>query len=351
MHSKSFTVDNQVTIVGGRNIGDAYFEANPDVAFVDLDVAAIGAVVADVSQAFDHYWNSYYAYPVSELVGPATSEQLAELKEKFELASQEEETVRYVEMLRGSSLAETLRQGSDELEWTQARIIYDPPDKIIRSEKGEEELLISQLVPYLEKVTDELIIINPYFVPGKRGSDALCTLSKKGVKVLILTNSLASNDVTAVHSGYSRYRKQLLKCGVVLCELNEDIRKRPDDTRVWVPGSSKSSLHAKTMVLDRKAMFVGSMNLDQRSLNINNEIGILFFNREIAGKSAQLIRQNIDKVAFRLALRPNSFGGESIRWTITDGEQEIIYDSEPHAGFWKKLKVGIIRLLPIEHLL
>ena len=350
MHSKSFTVDNQVTILGGRNIGDVYFEASPNVAFVDLDVLAIGPVVAEASEAFDQYWNSDNAYSASALARPATSEQLAELKDKVEQASQEKDTTRYVEALKGSDLARALRRGTARFEWAQARVMYDSPEKKARDENWKAKLLISQLLPYLEKVSDELIIVNPYFVPGKNGADALCKLSEGGTKVSILTNSLASNDVTAVHAGYARYRKKLLKCGVALYELNEDIRKKPGNTHAWVPGLSKSSLHAKTMALDKKAMFVGSMNLDQRSLNINNEIGILFFNQEIAGKRAQFFHENIETVAFRLTLHTDN-GSETIQWHLKEDDKEIVYDAEPHVGFWKKLKVGIIRLLPVESLL
>jgi cardiolipin synthase C len=351
MHSKSFTVDNQATIVGGRNIGDEYFEANPNVAFVDLDVLAIGPVVAAVSEAFDQYWNSDYAYSASVLASPATSEQLADLKDNIGRACQAEETIKYVGALRSSEFANALRQGAARFEWAQARIMHDSPEKKARAENWESELLITQLLPYLGKVTDELIIVNPYFVPGKKGADALCALRERGVKVSILTNSLASNDVSAVHAGYAKYRKKLLKCGVILYELDEDIKRKPGNTRAWVPGLSKSSLHAKTMALDKQAMFVGSMNLDQRSLNINNEIGILFFNPEIAGRSAQFFNENIEKVAFRLELHTDISGSESIRWHLKEGEAEIIYESEPRVSFWKKLKVGIIRLLPVESLL
>jgi putative cardiolipin synthase len=351
MHSKSFTVDNQVTILGGRNIGDEYFEANPNVAFVDLDVLAIGPVVTEVSEAFDQYWNSDHAFPVSALNHPATPEKLAELKEKFSLACQTEETTRYIEALKNSEFANALRQGSARFEWAQAKVMHDSSEKKARAENWQSTLLITQLMPYLEKVSNELIIINPYFVPGKKGADSLCALRGRGVRVSILTNSLASNDVSAVHAGYAKYRMRLLKCGVALYELDEDIRKRPGNTRAWVPGLSKSSLHAKTMALDRKAIFVGSMNLDQRSLNINNEIGVLFFNTEIADKSVRLFYENIDMAAYRLVLHTDSGGRESIRWHLKEGDTEIVFDSEPRVGFWKKVKVGIFRLLPVESLL
>ncbi len=348
MHSKTYTVDNQATIVGGRNIGDEYFNADPGLAFADLDLLAIGTAVPEVSEEFDQYWNSDYAYPASVLTQPASPEQLAEFKAKIKLLPEQETSVRYIEALKNSELARALRAGTAHFKWAQAKVIHDSSEKKAHDENWQAELLISKLWPYIEKVTDELIIVSPYFVPGKKGADALCKLSEKGVKVRILTNSLASNDVAAVHAGYANYRKQLLKAGVALYEMDEAIKEKAQKKFTWLPGLSKSSLHAKTMVLDKKAMFVGSFNLDQRSLHINNEIGILFLNSEVAGKSAESFDQNIEKVAFRLELYTGSNGDESIRWYLKKDGEAIVYDSEPYVGFWKKLEVNLIRLLPVE---
>lgn len=351
MHSKSFTVDNEATILGGRNIGDEYFNANPDLAFADLDVIAIGPVVPEVSAAFDQYWNSNYAYPASVLTAPAAPGQLAELREQIIQFTGQEKSARYIEALKNSELARTLREGSVPFEWAQAKVIYDSVEKKTRNKNRKEELLISQLLPYIDKTTEELIIISPYFVPGDKGSDILCMLSQRGVKVRILTNSLASNDVMAVHAGYAKYRKKLLKAGVELYELDENITKEAGEKFTWLTGLSKSSLHTKAMALDRKVMFVGSMNLDQRSLHINNEIGILFLSPQIAGRSARLFDQKIAKVAFKLELHTAENGSESIRWHLKKDDEEIVYDSEPYVGFWKKLGVGFVGLLPVESLL
>ncbi|UCF90832.1 MAG: phospholipase D family protein [Desulfobacterales bacterium] len=351
MHSKSFTVDNQATIVGGRNIGNEYFDADPNLAFADLDLLAIGPVVSEVSYAFDQYWNSDYAYPASALTQAAAPEQLIDLRARMDSVPNSEAAAAYIDALGNAPLANTLRAGSAQFKWAEAKVIHDSTEKKARGENWQAELLISQLWPYMQKATDELIIESPYFVPGKKGADALCALSAKGVKVRILTNSLASNDVSAVHAGYAKCRKQLLKAGVVLYELDEQVKKEVKKKFTWLPGLSKSSLHAKTMVLDRKAMFVGSMNLDQRSLHINNEIGILFLNPEIAGQSAEAFDRSIEKVAFRLVLNAGNSGGESIRWHLKKDDGEIVYDAEPYVGFWKKLGVWLIGLLPVESLL
>ncbi len=351
MHSKSFTVDNQAAIVGGRNIGDEYFNADPNLSFADLDCLATGPVVPEVSEAFDQYWNSDPAYPVSALTVPAGIEQLDDLRQRMAAFANDPEASAYIDALKHSNLAGSLRSGSDLFKWARAKVIHDAVQKRGLTKDQPSDLLIAQLWTAMEKAKNELLIISPYFVPGKRGAKALCDLSQKGVTVRILTNSLMSNDVAAVHAGYSRYRKQLLGAGVILYELDEQIKNQIGKKYTWLPGLGKSSLHAKTMVIDRKAMFVGSMNLDQRSLYINNEIGILFYNEEIAAGSAQAFDRGIDQAAFCLSLQKGGNGAESIQWRINKNGKDIVYDSDPYAGFWKKLSVGLIRLLPVESLL
>ena len=266
----------------------------------------------------------------------------------MDIFPQHESAATYIKALKNSDLANSLRAGHLQFNWAEAKAIHDSSEKKARGENWQAELLISQLWPYMQKATEELIIVSPYFVPGKKGAKALCDLSEKGVKVRIFTNSLASNDVAAVHAGYEKYRKQLLRAGVMLFELDEEVKEVIKKKFIWLPGLSKSSLHAKVVVLDKKAMFVGSMNLDQRSLHINNEIGILFLNPEIAGQSAEDFHRNIEKVAFRLILNAGSSGRESIRWHLKKDEGDIIYDKEPYVGFWKRLGVWFIGLMPLE---
>ena len=347
MHSKSFTVDNQATIVGGRNIGDEYFDADPDLAFADLDVLSIGPVVPEVSEAFDQYWNSTHAYPASALRTEASAEALPTLGARIEEFQNQAAAQDYIAALEASDLARGLHAGTTRFEWAEARVMHDSSEKKERGKDWQKELLISQLWPVINEAEEELLIISPYFVPGKKGAEALCMLSERGVQVRILTNSLASNDVAAVHAGYSRYRKQLLKAGVQLFELDEAIKKEVVKRFTWLPGLSKSSLHAKTMVLDRRAMFVGSMNLDLRSLHINNEIGVLFYNDTVARENARIYNDNIDKVAFRVVLEDDG----SLQWIVNRDGTEVVYEDEPYAGFWTKLSVWLIRLLPVESFL
>ena len=353
MHSKTYTVDNQATIVGGRNIGDEYFAADKDLAFSDLDAMAIGSVVPEVSDEFDNYWNNRHSYPVETLITGDKKEALPadalnNLRNELEKFYQQPETLAYRDAVDNSRLANSLRDKTAKFSFSEAKIIHDSAEKMTREDENwKDELLISQLAPYIMRAKEEYILVSPYFVPGQRGADAICKLSQQGVRVRILTNSLASNDVAAVHTGYMRHRKQLLRCGVELYELNEQLKKVEGKLFTWLPGLSKSSLHAKTMAMDKKTMFVGSFNFDQRSLNINTEIGIVFDDPEIAAASSNNFDKHIDKVAFKVELID-----DSLRWTGTgEGGKQVVFDVEPYTSIWKRISVNLMRVLPVDFML
>ena len=351
MHSKSFTVDNQVSILGGRNIGDEYFQADPNLSFTDLDCMTIGPVVAEISGAFDEYWNSKHAYPVGTLMPPAPAGALEKMRGTLADVFRQQTTSVYVEALKNSALAESVKAKTVGFRFATAKIIHDSAEKQDRGWAWRDQLLMSQLAPYIRAATREFILVSPYFVPGQAGADALCELTRKGVNVRILTNSLVSNDVAAVHAAYMRHRKQLVRSGVQLYELNEQIKKEERKLFTWLPGLSKSSLHAKTMAIDREIMFVGSFNFDQRSLFINNEIGLLLYEPEVAGQAAKVFDAHVDKVAFRVELIRDKGGPESLRWTGTEEGKQVVFHSEPYAGFWRKLTTNLMRVLPIDSMM
>ena len=358
MHSKTYTVDNQITIVGGRNIGDEYFDADESVAFADLDALSIGPVVAEVSDEFDQYWNNRHSFPISTLIAGVESKAvtpgaLDNLRKDLDEFYQTEPTSKYRDAMKNSVFANALKDKTARFSFGKAKIIHDSAEKMTKSDEDwKDELLISQLAPYIQQARKEFVLVSPYFVPGQRGADGICKLSENGVRVRILTNSLVSNDVAAVHAGYMRHRKQLLRCGVELYELNEQLKKLEAKKFTWLPGLSKSSLHAKTMSMDKEIMFVGSFNFDQRSLNINTEIGILFYEPELATGSYEHFDKHIDKVAFRVELVTDENGNESMSWTgIDSNNNKVVFDTEPYAGFWKRLAVNIMRILPIDAML
>lgn len=352
MHTKSFTVDNQATILGGRNIGDEYFDADSKLAFADNDVLVIGAAVGDVSSNFDDYWNSDYAYPVAALLASAGNDKLRRLRDDLSGVLGSEDARRYIEAVTHGQLANALRDHSLEFLWGEGEVVHDPWWKRDQQRPGwRESLLITSLEPYLLESTVEVIMISPYFVPGQDTVDALCGLAGRGVRVRILTNSLASNDVAAVHAGYSRYRTTLVRCGIELYELDENLRNDQRKSFSWLPGLDKSSLHAKTMIFDRKKMFVGSFNYDQRSLYLNTEIGIVFEQREVAADAAERFSEHIDRVAFKVGLADPDTDSNSLTWTAIEDGRDVRYQSEPYAGMGTKLGARMLRVLPVDWLL
>jgi putative cardiolipin synthase len=350
MHNKTFTVDNQFTILGGRNIGNEYFEADPDLEFQDLDVMAIGPVVKEVSSVFDRYWNSELAYPVPELFKgkPPTAEAAKNLRKKLNEYVADQADSEYLRALRNSDLAHKFRLDQVEFGWGDAEVVYDRPEKLLHDSRQTQYHLSPMLTPYFEGVKKELIIFSPYFVPGKSGTAFLTQLAKRGVRVRILTNSLASNDVGIVHAGYMKYRKKLLRGGVELYELNKKLSRKARQKKKGTEGASKASLHAKSFVFDRQQIFIGSLNLDPVALQNNTEIGVVLKVPEIAEEMAKWFDENINQLAFRLELKKDKNGNENIIWHgIVDGKEQS-FNVEPYAGFWRRLGINILSIFPIE---
>jgi len=349
MHNKSFTVDSQATILGGRNIGNEYFEADPDLAFADLDVIGVGPVARDVSTAFDRYWNNELAYPVSVLIDkPPTPEETGRMRQQLnEFAAAQAGSV-YLKALRNSDLADKLRKNEVRYSWGNAVVVYDLPEKMLHDAGEKEYQMAPQLRPYADGVRKELILFSPYFVPGEAGTSFLTDLVARGVRVRILTNSLASNDVSVVHAGYAGYRKPLLRGGVELYEMNKKLTREQREEKKGAGGSSKASLHAKSFVFDREQVFIGSMNLDPRAVVHNTEIGVVLASREIAQGMGNWFDENIGKLAFRLELKRDEDGSEALLWHGTVDGTPQTFDVDPYTGFWKRLGIGFLGILPIE---
>jgi len=349
MHNKSFTVDNQATILGGRNIGSEYFDADPNLAFADLDVLAIGPVVKEVSTSFDRYWNSEPAYPASALIGnsPTTEEIAYKYQELNTFVAQQNDSP-YIKSLQNSNLTHKIKNRQVRFRWGEANVIYDDPQKILHDFNKTEYQLAPKIAPYFKAVQNELIIFSPYFVPGKSGTAFLSDLSQRGVRVRILTNSLASSDVGVVHAGYSKYRKALLRAGVELYEMNKKLTRQQRADSKGTTGSSKASLHTKSFVFDRKEVFIGSLNLDPRAVHHNTEVGVVFKSEEIANEMGSWFDQNIGKIAFRLELKQRANGTEQILWHGLENGKPVVFTVDPHTSFWRRVGIGIMSLLPIE---
>jgi putative cardiolipin synthase len=349
MHNKSFTADDQATIVGGRNVGDEYFEARPDLDFGDLDVLAIGPVVQEVSSAFDLYWNSAAAFPITALTNVRLSaEELAKRREEVRAYRETQMESAYAQALQDSQLARQLGQGEIPFFWGRAGLGYDHPSKVSTSPADTSTHLGPQLRKVIDLTRRELLIISPYFVPGKEGVEFFRSLRARGVKVRVLTNSLASTDVSAVHAGYAKYREELLREGVELYEIKATARIRDDDRKgdkkdkAGMTGSSRASLHAKTFTFDRRAVFVGSLNLDPRSVELNTEIGVVFESPQAGEQFAEGFDRLVRKHAYRLEL------ADGLEWVSEEDGVETRLTTEPNSSVWRRMGVWFLSWLPIE---
>lgn len=349
MHNKSFTIDNQVTIIGGRNIGNEYFAVDDNLVFGDLDVLAVGPVVDTVSSMFDLYWNDALAFPVSALVkGNSQPENLAAIQKYLANFARRQHNSTYLNALRESPIVEMIRSWSFNFEWGEAEVLYDDPAKITADRDQSQFMLATQLNPYLDGVDKELLIFSPYFVPGKDGVAQLVKMRNRGVRVRIITNSLASTDVAIVHAGYARYRWDLLRAGVELYEVDRTLTRRQRKEKKGPAGSSKASLHAKSFVLDGERVFIGSLNFDPRSVIENTELGVMIESPAIATEMTDLFDQIATRAAFRVALGKDRNGNTQLRWHREQAGESLVYITEPNTSFWRRLGVGFMRLLPIE---
>ena len=348
MHNKSFTADNQVTIVGGRNIGNEYFGAGGGVMFADLDVIAVGPAVRDVSRAFDLYWNSDSAYPAASLLGKAGPEARGELEAKFAAVHGDPGAVAYLKALRETPLVAELLEGKLPLQWAEARLLYDDPAKTLDVEDRSDLLLLPKLLQLAGRPEQELDLISPYFVPGDEGTAGFAEVARRGVKVRILTNSLAATDVAAVHAGYAKRRVDLLRAGVRLYELRPTTMQKDEKEKKSFGGSSAASLHAKTFAVDGKRAFVGSFNFDPRSARLNTEMGLVIRSPVLAQRMQAALDAALPEGAYEVRLAED---GRSLYWIERTPAGEKRYDSEPGVGLLKRLGVGFLSLLPFEWLL
>ncbi|MFV3407337.1 phospholipase D family protein [Bdellovibrio bacteriovorus] len=340
MHNKVFVVDNQTAIVGGRNIGNEYFWASEEMNFGDFDLWAIGPVVQDLSREFDSYWNSEIAYPISVLVNgfKPTAEDLQKLKADAAAAIEEAEKTQYAAALKETPMVKKFTREPLKLYWGKAEVVIDPPEKFRQHSKEQTDNLAHQLYPLIEKTQKELILVSPYFIPGKKGVQFFKSLNNRGVASLVLTNSLASSDVATVFSGYKGYRKDLLEQGVQLYELKPTPQKTmPKKSRVGASFSS-AGLHGKIFVFDRRKVFVGSMNLDPRSATLNSEMGVVVDSPELAEAISKNLIANLREDSYQVLLDDR----KNLIWKTTDDHgKEQVFTKEPETSWWKRLKAGL----------
>lgn len=346
MHNKTFTVDNQVTIIGGRNVGDEYFGANQEAVMYDLDVLAIGPIVNDVSQDFDRYWASPSSYPASVMLAGVEPLPLTELHDESERIERAATAQAYVEAIMKEPSVQGLLEGDLRLYWARTHLVSDDPNKVF-DEANSDDFLWVQVRSLLDDPVSEMLLISPYVVPHVQGMEFLTSVAEGGAAVKVLTNSLEATDVAAVHAGYAKWRKDLLESGVRLYELKRN-SSTPVTTSGGSLGSTASTLHAKSFAVDRARVFIGSFNFDPRSANLNTEIGFVIESPELASAMSDLFIRDIPRYTYEVRLRRD---GRGLEWIERRNGEEIIHETEPGSTYARRAIVAILSLLPIDWLL
>ncbi|NIF56563.1 phospholipase D family protein [Burkholderia sp. Ax-1724] len=356
MHNKAMIADNQLAIVGGRNLGDEYFSASETLQFRDLDVLAAGPIVADVSASFDDYWNSGIAYPLSVLNKQTFDQkELDQTRDDLREHWLENADPYNAKPLNATPLASQIASEQLDLTWAPAEFAADLPEKIEHPSPAYVSPPMQRLFQLMRDARHDFLIISPYFVPHEAGVKAAGELTQRGIRIAVLTNSLAATDAVAVQAGYSPFRVPLLQQGVELYEF----KPRQDTPRARLVGSSsRASLHAKTYVIDHQILVIGSMNLDPRSAHLNTELALVIHSPALANQVAKIFDfATQPEQSYRVTLADptqlaylRSIGAprSPLVWTDVEDGRPRTYIFDPQAGFYRNALTGLFSLLPVN---
>lgn len=352
MHNKSMIFDKQITIIGGRNIGDEYLSNDKNSQFADLDVLLIGKVVADIDNSFASYWSAPISFDIQTLATLDKGETTDFLEGLDQLRSDEKNSSKsslevYKTAIEDSSIDTDLINKRVPFRWTNMQFLSDDVGKLTKTVPADTNL-VHQLRTLLGSPSKRLTIISSYFVPTKDGVNTLVALAESGIEINILTNSFDATDVTAVHSGYSQWRPNLLRAGVKIYELKSTASEEKRENKLWKARSqSSTSLHAKAFAVDDYQVFIGSYNVDPRSANINTEMGVIINDDELAKQLHDALSDDLLTQAYEVKLLENG----NLQWHTIEGGKKVVYDSEPLVDISDHVWLTIMSWLPIDWLL
>ena len=343
MHNKALIADNQIAIVGGRNLAVEYYQLEETGEFMDFDMLSVGPIVRDVSGEFDAYWNHQLAVPLEALFVQNDTARLEEMRSALQQLMSEAGHSIYAEAVN-TEVLNKLQQRSLSPYIADARLIVDSPQKLLEEVSDEHKTVVNEVRDAVLDAETEVIISTPYFIPREPGINTLQKLQSQGVRVLIFTNSLSTNNHTAVHSAYSSYRKEILKAGVELWEARADAIQVTSADGEVLPG--KLTLHTKGILIDRNRIFVGSLNLDPRSIDINTEMGLLINSPELSSSLAEGFLQRLPTIAWQVKLQPDG----NLSWHgMVDG-QRVVETVEPQTSGWQRFKAWFLQIAPESQL-
>ena len=342
MHNKSFTVDNSISVVGGRNIADEYFQLKEKSVFVDFDVVAMGPIAAEISKSFDQYWNHSRAVPIEQFAKTRKKEDLETVR--ADVAAELDDIYETVyRRALNSRLLQDLIADRRLLFVGPARVLADNPDKLTHEIAEEHMQLVKDLSEIVRLAQKEVIFISPYYVPGDSGVQFIRDIVAKGVRVVVLTNSLASNNHVPVHSAYTRYRRDVIKAGAELYEMRANAARELEGDE---EGPEVLTLHTKAIMIDRRYMFVGSLNLDPRSIEINAEMGLLIDSEPMVKSLMQGADESLATFAYRVRVNDKN----KLEWHTRIDNQEVIETKEPLTSWWLRFMGWFMKIAPESQL-
>ncbi|ESR00383.1 phospholipase [Stutzerimonas chloritidismutans AW-1] len=351
MHNKLMLVDGSLAVVGGRNLGDEYFEADQAMNFTDIDLLGAGPVAEQLGKSFDRYWNNQLSVPIQHFLWwqpkPRQLDKARQQLSDYLQQAKQENSEQYQRLMQYKQRPQ-LQQWLDELIWAPGRAMWDAPEKLLAEGVPASSLLLTtQLAPTMQAVSSELTLVSAYFVPTDSGVDYLADRTGAGVTVRILTNSLEATDVPAVHGGYAPYREAMLELGVRLFEL----RRQPEQEASYsFLGESESSLHSKAAVFDQQKVFIGSLNLDPRSVLWNTEVGILVESHELAREVHRLTLEGMSPALSYEVRLVERDGRKQLTWIAEDGGRLRTIEKEP-GGLWRRFNAWFADVIGLEKML
>ncbi|WP_424657535.1 phospholipase D family protein [Castellaniella sp.] len=355
MHNKVYIADNAWGIIGGRNLGDSYFGTAEGEDFIDMDVLAAGPVVRGLSASFDRYWNNPLAYPVESLITPKELKQLRNTKQPDNPTSAlsvagGDAIPMETDASQPPPLPAALDLKKLPLTWAVAGLLVDSPLKLVPDDDQDtpEDTVIDGLLSLLGTAQHDVLIVSPYFVPGEEMMTVFANLKMRGVRVRVLTNSLASTDALLAQIGYARHRKALLKSGLELYEVKAHERAQVRDTMLGSQSSgSRASLHAKLVIVDDRVIGIGSMNLDLRSKLQNTEIALVIRSPALARQAAKQVHDVIHAGAWKLSLTPDG----RVQWHALPQDQQPVLDHDPDTSAWLRFLAKLLSPLTPDEML
>ncbi|MDP9996020.1 putative cardiolipin synthase [Variovorax boronicumulans] len=343
MHNKMLIADNSFAVSGGRNIGNEYFMRSTAANFIDMDVISSGAVVRQMSEGFDRYWNSSHAWPIERIAPLRTTPEAAQQRfDAIVRTAVPDVPIRPRDVLNKSPVGEQLITGKIDRYWALGTLFVDDPEKITRKADDAYAGSVTEgALSVINSARREVKIGSPYFIPGTRGMEMMKKAIESGGRITVITNSLGATDEPLAYAGYERYRADMLKIGVTIYEIAPMLTARSGQFGDF--GKTISRLHAKLAVIDDERFFVGSMNLDHRSAAVNTEVGLVIDSPELVADYNKLMNSQRINLGYRLRLAPN---GRRVQWLeYDDAGGDIVHEDEPGEFLWLRFKNWL--LLPI----